>query len=74
MSHYTSNVVVFVDSLVYSIRTDDIYEDVRQHSELYDTSDYPKDHPAYSDRNKKVLGKFKDETNSNPIKEFIGLR
>ena len=27
-----------------------------------------------SDQNKKVLGKFKDETNDTPIREFVGLR
>ena len=38
------------------------------------TSDYPKDHKCYSDRNKKKLGYFKDETCGVPIVEFVGLR
>jgi hypothetical protein len=62
------------DSLIYDIQTDDVYEDMRRHLDLYDTSDYPRDHPAYSDKNKKALGKMKDETKGNPIKEFVGLR
>jgi len=41
---------------------------------LFDTSDYPKDHMCYSTDNKKVIGKFKDETNGAPIREFCGLR
>jgi hypothetical protein len=40
----------------------------------FDTSDYPKDHPLYSDKNKKVIGKFKDELNGIKILECIGLR
>jgi len=28
---------------------------------LYDTSNYPKEHSLYSNENKKVLGKTKDE-------------
>lgn len=39
-----------------------------------DTSDYPKSHPCYSVKNKKVLGKFKDEANGAVIKAFVGLR
>jgi hypothetical protein len=62
------------DSLLVSIRTDDFYKDMIEDQDWYDTSDYDKNHPTYSDKNKKVLGKFKDETNGNPIKEFVGLR
>ena len=40
----------------------------------FDTSDYPQDHLLHSNTNKKVIGKFKDETVGNPIREFIGLR
>ena len=31
-------------------------------------------HPLFSEVNKTVIGKFKDETASVPIKEFVGLR
>ena len=41
---------------------------------LYDTSDYPQDHPLYSSANKKVLGKLKDECAGRAIAEFVGLR
>ena len=43
------------------------------HSDQYDFSDYPKDHPCHSTENKKVLGKLKDECNDCPIAEFVGL-
>lgn len=39
--------------------------------ELFDTSDYPANHPLYSTRNKKVIGKMKDELNGVPITQFI---
>ena len=41
---------------------------------LYDFSEYPKDHPNYDITNKKLLGKFKDELKSRIITEFIGLK
>ena len=62
------------DSLTYEIKTDDIYEDMQKDKELYDFSDYPKNHVLYNDENKKVIGKFKDEAGSKIITEFIGLR
>ena len=62
------------DSLVYDIQTKDVYDDIKGNIDLYDTSDYPGTHVAYNTKNKKTLGKMKDETNSHPIKEFVGLR
>jgi len=62
------------DSLTYHITTPDFYADMAEMAEQLDTSDYPKAHPLHSDRNKKVIGKFKDETNGTPIKSFVGLR
>ncbi len=62
------------DSLKYDIKTNDLYDDMNKMSEHFDFSDYPEDHKCYSKNNIKVIGKFKDETNSNPIVEFVGLR
>jgi hypothetical protein len=62
------------DSLCYKIKTENIYQDMHQDNELFDTSEYPKDHFLHSTRNKKVLGKMKDETHGLPIKDFVGLR
>jgi len=62
------------DSLAYEIRTDDWYEDMRRDLDWFDTSDYPKDNPCYSDKNCKVLGKFKDECCSKIPIQFIGLK
>lgn len=62
------------DSLCYQIFTDDLYEDMKKDSHLYDFSAYPKTHPCYDETNKKITGKFKDETNGLPVLEFVGLR
>jgi hypothetical protein len=62
------------DSLLLHIKTDDVYKDIAQHIDLYDTSDYPKDHYLHSDVNKKVIGKMKDEVAGKPIIEYVGLR
>ena len=48
-------------SLLLEIETDDVYKDIETNKNLYDTSDYPKEHPLYSSANKTVLGKMKDE-------------
>ena len=62
------------DSLLLSIETDDVYKDIESNKNLYDTCDYPKEHPLYSNANKKVLGKMKDECAGTPIAECVCLR
>jgi hypothetical protein len=60
------------DSLVYSIKHDDIYDWVKNNKNYFDLSD-SKNPNLKDDTNKKVLGKFKDEMHSLLIKEFIAL-
>lgn len=64
------------DSLIYHIKTDDYFADIKNKGleDHFDTSDYPKDHPLFSVKNKKVIGKFKDEACSNQVTKFVGLR
>ena len=63
------------DLLCYQIFCEDLYDEIRKDMDKYfDRSDYPKDHKCYSDRNKKKLGYFKDETCGVPIVKFVGLR
>ena len=68
------------DSLCYEIKTDDFYKDIAGDVEsTFDTSDYPKDHPAVAQGlktgcNKKVIGMMKDECAGKQITEFVGLR
>ena len=62
------------DSLLLEIQTDDVYKDMAEHAELYDTSDYPQEHYLYTSIRKKVPGKMKDECAGRPIAEYVGLR
>ena len=62
------------DSLTYHINTEDFYRDFLADRELFDNSDYHKNSEFYFSENKKVIGKFKDETAGVPIKEFNGLK
>jgi len=43
-------------------------------SHWFDTSNFDKDHPLFSETNKRVLGKFKSETGDIMPTEFCGLR
>ena len=60
------------DSLILDIQTEDVYKDMKEHLWLYDTSNYSKDHPLYDSRNKKALGKMKDERGGEPIEGSVG--
>ena len=62
------------DSLLLHIQTEDVYKDMKATSWHYDTSNYPQDHPLYDARNKKALGKMKDECGGEPIEEVVALR
>ena len=62
------------DSLTYEIETNDAYADFWKNKDKFDNSDYNKESPFYNAVNKKVIGKFKDESAGIPITEFVGLR
>ena len=63
-----------IDILTYAVQTDDIYKVATDAADRYDFSEYPIDHPLYDTSNRKALGFFKDELNSVPMQEFVGLR
>jgi len=63
------------DSLFYLIKSEkDIYEEFWVDRELFDNSDYPNSSKYFSNDNKKVIGKLKDEAAGKPILEFVGLK
>ena len=62
------------DSFVFEVLTKDFYGCLKKDAHHFDFSDYPKDSPLFSLKNKKVPGKFKDELNGKVIKRFCGLR
>ena len=62
------------DSLLYDIKTEDIYADMVESADKFDTSNYKETDPLYSKVNNKVLGKMKDELGGEVMQEFVGLR
>ena len=63
------------DSFVLSIETENIINDLKNLEDLFDFSNLDKNHELFSNKNKKVVGKFKIETPKNIwIDEFIALR
>ena len=63
-----------INSLILNIQTEDVYKDMKEDSLMYDTSNYPKDHPLYDVRNKKVFGRMKDECGGDVIEEVVAVR
>ena len=63
------------DSLTYSVKTEDFYEDIAGDVEArFDSSGYVPDRPLPVGKNKKVIGLMKDELGGEIMKEFISLR
>ena len=63
------------DAFVLSLETQNIIEDLKNLEDIFDFSNLNKNHELFSNKNKKVIGKFKIETPKNKfIDEFIVLR
>ena len=62
------------DSLIYEIKTKDVYEDFSKDKEILDFSNYLAKSNYYNDSNKLVLVKKKDETAGVAIEKFVGLK
>lgn len=62
------------DSVVVHIQTQDLFEDMQENTNVYDTSNYDREHSLYSEINKKIPGLFKDELGGKLMNEFVGLR
>ena len=60
-------VVHNTDSFVLSVNTENIIEDFKKLEDIFDFSNLDKNHELFSNKNKKVFGKFKIET---PKKHF----
>ena len=68
--HYTDT-----DPFVLSLNTKNIIEDLKNLEDIFDFSKIDEKHELFSNKNRKVIGKFKTETTKNIwIDEFIVLR
>ena len=62
------------DSLMYEIKTEDVYEDFSSDKEMFDFSNYSTKSKYYDDSKKLVIGKMKDETEGVAIETFVGVK
>ena len=65
------------DSFIMHIKTEDFYKDISADIDRwFDTSNFDKNdnRPSKIGKNKKVLGKFKDEIGGKIMTKFCGLR
>ena len=62
------------DSFTYEIKSEDIYDELFKHKNLFDFSNYPKDSQFFDQTNKNVIGKMKDVPKGKIIDGFVGLK
>jgi len=59
------------DSFILSVKTPDITPYMKKNAEFFDCSAYSQNHQLYSETNKKIPGKFKDEMGDSHLSEII---
>ena len=63
------------DSCVLGVNTKDLIKDLKNLEDIFDFSNLDKNHELFSNKNKKLIGKFKIETPKNIwIDEFVCIR
>ena len=63
------------NGMILSMKTKDIIKDLKNSEDIFDFSNFDENHDLFSNKNKKVIGKFKTETPKNIfIDEFVCLR
>ena len=62
------------DSLIYEIKTEDVYKDFSNDKEMFDFSESSTKSKYYDDSNKLVIDKIKNETAGVAIEEVFGLK
>ena len=61
-------------SLIYEIKTEDVYEYFSINKEMFDLSNYLSKSKYYEDSNKLVINKMKEEAGGVTIEEFVELK
>ena len=69
----TTQQLTDTDSLMYEIKTDDVYKDFSKDKAMFGFSNYSVKLKYYDDSNNLVVGEMKDETGDTAIEEFVGL-
>ena len=63
------------DGMIWSMRLENIFEDLKKIEDIFDFSNLDKNHDLFSEKNKRVIGKFKiDSPRRIWIDEFVCLR
>ena len=62
------------DSLMYEIKTEDLYEDFSSNKEMFDFSNYSTKSKQYDNSRKLVTDKMKDKSGEVAIEGFVGLK
>ena len=62
------------DSLMYEIKTEDIYEGFSKDKEMFEFNNHAVMSKYYDDSTKLVVGKIKDEMSVATIREFVELK
>ena len=76
-NEYDNNSRLFftdTDSLIYEIKTKDVYENFSKDKEMFDFSNNSADSKNYDNSNKLFFDKIKNETVGLATKEFVGLK
>ena len=69
-----------IDSLMYEIKTEDVYKDFSKDKEMFDFSNFSTKSKYYNDSNKEAVSKMKDETVETDetadvaVEESVGLK
>ena len=70
--------IVYTDTnsfhIKYNISREELEKKMMENQDLFSCRNYPKDHTLFSNVNKKVIGKMKNEVAGTDIKEFCSLR
>ena len=76
LQHFPKSRLLFtdMDSFCVAVEHPDVYGEMENFQDWFDFSEYPRDHPLFNERNRKIVGKFKDELNGACMYIFIGLR